>query len=73
MQWIVMAKSEVIMYQPYSLVVEVSRTLTGHKIKVMYDEISYSSTDATEYAEAQARILKGFVDNVDVKLDILLQ
>ena len=60
MRWIVLAQSEVRMYQPYALVVEVSKTVKGHKIKVMYDETLFSKIDAEGCA---AEILK-LVDEI---------
>lgn len=60
MRWIVMAQSEVRMYQPYGLVIEVSKVLKGHKVKVMYDETLFSKKDAKDFA---AEIV-GLVDEI---------
>lgn len=46
MRWVVMKGAEVRMFQPYALVVEISKTLSGHLVKVMYDEGVYGKEDA---------------------------
>lgn len=58
MKWVVMKGSEVRMYQPYGLVMEVSRTVSGHLIKVMFDEGTYGR----EGAQGVAREVVGVVE-----------
>lgn len=58
MKWVVMKGSEVRMYQPYALVMEVSRMLSGHLVKVMFDEGVYGR----ERAQGVAREVVGVVE-----------
>ncbi len=58
MRWVVMKGAEVRMYQPYALVVEISRTLSGHLVKVMYDEGVYGKEDAEGIAEEIVEIVE---------------
>ena len=46
MRWVVMKGAEVRMFQSYALVVEISKTLDGHLVKVMYDEDVFTERDA---------------------------
>ena len=56
-RWLVMAKSKVRMYQPYALVVEVSKALNnGHRLTVMYDENTFTSADAEGIANEISRL-----------------
>ncbi|PWY91340.1 nonribosomal peptide synthase [Aspergillus sclerotioniger CBS 115572] len=38
MDYVVLPKSQVTMFQPYALVVEFAKAVSGHRVKVMYDE-----------------------------------
>lgn len=56
-RWLVMAKSEVRMYQPYALVVEVAKALNNeHRLTVMYDPNTFTSADAEGIAHEIARL-----------------
>ena len=46
MRWVVMAKSEVKMPQPYAVVCEVMKTNNGYKIKFAYDERAFDEKAA---------------------------
>jgi amino acid adenylation domain-containing protein len=51
-RWLVMAQSRVRMYQPYALVVEVSKAVgDSYALKVMYDEKVFTSDVATTIAD----------------------
>lgn len=51
-RWLVMAKSRVRMYQPYALVVEVSKSLGDrHVLKVMYDGAVFDAAAAERIAD----------------------
>lgn len=51
-RWLVMAKSKVRMYQPYALVVEVSKSLDDrHVLKVMYDDKIFDLAVAEKIAD----------------------
>ncbi|KAL5358058.1 hypothetical protein BJX96DRAFT_173097 [Aspergillus floccosus] len=56
-RWLVMAKSQVRMYQPYALVVEVAKALNHeHRLTVMYDADVFTSADAEGIAKEIARL-----------------
>ena len=61
MQWIVMKGSQVRMYQPYALVVEISKTLRGYLVKIMYDESVFDKTAAEKIAEEQIEMMEKMV------------
>ncbi|OOF92826.1 hypothetical protein ASPCADRAFT_133220 [Aspergillus carbonarius ITEM 5010] len=46
MDYVVLPKSEVTMFQPYALVVEFAKAVTGHRVKVMYDERYFGLEEA---------------------------
>ena len=48
MSWVVMAKSEVRMPQPYGLVCEVRKTVDGYRIKFTYDRKAFGGEEALE-------------------------
>ncbi|RGP81351.1 non-ribosomal peptide synthetase [Fusarium longipes] len=51
-RWLVMAQSSVRMYQPYALVVEVSKAVgDSHALKIMYDENVFTSNVAATIAD----------------------
>ncbi|KAK0515361.1 hypothetical protein JMJ35_002740 [Cladonia borealis] len=62
MQWVVMKGSQVRMYQPYALVVEISKSLHGHLIKVMYDENCYMKAEAENIATEQVKIVERMIE-----------
>ena len=73
MQWVVMKGSEVRMYQPYALVVEVSKAVSGHLVKVMYDQYVFSKLQAEEIAAKQIKIVEDMIRaGPDVRLRELL-
>ncbi|KAI1995591.1 hypothetical protein LOZ51_003417 [Ophidiomyces ophidiicola] len=45
-KWVQMKGSQITMYQPYSLVIEISKSIDSHNIRVMYDEQVFSSEAA---------------------------
>lgn len=52
LRWLIMAKSQVRMFQPYGLVVEVARALEGqHRLSVMYDQDVFNEDQATKIGE----------------------
>lgn len=53
MQWVVMEGAEVRKYRPYALVVEISRTISGHLVKIMYDENVFTKPDTERIAVEQ--------------------
>ena len=65
MKYIVMKGSEVRMYQPYALVVEISRTLSGHLVKVMYDEGYYGEEEARVVAADVVAVVEAMVAAVE--------
>ncbi|KAL8961181.1 MAG: hypothetical protein Q9183_005347, partial [Haloplaca sp. 2 TL-2023] len=64
MQFIVLKGAQVRMYQPYALVVEVSRTVEGHLLKVMYDEGYYSATGAQAVGQEVVGIVEKMVERI---------
>lgn len=64
-RWLVMAKSKVRMFQPYALVVEVSKSLgERHVLKVMYDEGLFSATTAEKISDDILALVKVLMDGV---------
>ena len=61
MHWVVMKGSQVRMYQPYALVVEISKTLRGHLVKIMYDESVFVKAAAERIAEEQIEMMEKMV------------
>ena len=72
MRWVVMKGSEVRMYQPYALVVEISKTLSGHLLKVMYDDEVFSKADAENIATEYNEMMEKMVAGPEVKVHELL-
>ena len=62
MQWVVMKGSQVRMYQPYALVVEISRTVRGYLVKIMYDESVFVKGDAEKIATEQVEMVGKMVE-----------
>lgn len=62
MRFVVMKGSEVRMYQPYALVVEVSRTVSGHLVKIMFDEVVYEKCDAERIGDEIVGIVEKLVE-----------
>jgi amino acid adenylation domain-containing protein len=60
-QWVVMKGSKVRMYQPYALVMEISKTMRGYLMKVMFDESAMSETDAASIGCEMERIVQQIV------------
>ncbi|KAL8347227.1 hypothetical protein RB601_003247 [Gaeumannomyces tritici] len=68
-RWLVMAKSKVRMFQPYELVVEVSKALGDrHVLKIMYDETCYAQGDAEKIAQDIAAIVDVMAEEESEKL-----
>ncbi|KAJ3541872.1 hypothetical protein NM208_g4404 [Fusarium decemcellulare] len=65
-RWLVMAKSKVRMYQPYALVVEVSKSLGDrHVLKVMYDDTLFG-LDTVETIADDITALVGTLTDAEV-------
>lgn len=63
MRWLVMAKSQVRMYQPYALVVEVSKAVNNqHKLTIMFDESTYTGAEVEGIAAEICGILDSMMD-----------
>ncbi|KAK1988893.1 hypothetical protein LZ30DRAFT_818068 [Colletotrichum cereale] len=62
-RWLVMAKSKVRMYQPYALVVEVSKSLGDrHILKVMYDDSIFDLAVAEKIADNLMSLIGALTD-----------
>lgn len=62
-RWLVMAKSKVRMFQPYALVVEVSKSLgERHVLKIMYDEGLFDAAAAEKIADDIVALAKVLMD-----------
>ncbi|KAJ3943183.1 uncharacterized protein N0V96_007418 [Colletotrichum fioriniae] len=62
-RWLVMAKSKVLMYQPYALVVEVSKSLGDrHILKVMYDDTILDLVVAESIADCIVALVEVLTD-----------
>ncbi|KAF6815312.1 bacitracin synthase 3 [Colletotrichum sojae] len=62
-RWLVMAKSKVRMFQPYALVVEVSKSLgERHVLKVMYDEGLFDAAAAEKITDDISALAKVLMD-----------
>lgn len=64
MEFIVLKGAQVRMFQPYALVVEISRTVEGHLVKVMYDEGCYSGEQARDIAREVVGIVERMVERL---------
>lgn len=62
MRWVVMKGSQVRMYQPYALVVEISKTVGGYLVKIMYDESVFVKVDAERIATEQIEMMEKMVE-----------
>ena len=62
MQWVVMKGSQVRMYQPYALVVEISKTVRGYLVKIMYDESTFVKANAENIATEQIEMIGKMVE-----------
>ncbi|KAI5462808.1 nonribosomal peptide synthase side [Mariannaea sp. PMI_226] len=62
MRWVFMAGSEVMMMQPYGLVVEVGKMMSGHKIKVTYDPRAFNDEGAKKCGSGIWDIVKAMMD-----------
>ncbi|KAI0920315.1 Nonribosomal Peptide Synthase (NRPS) [Taiwanofungus camphoratus] len=72
-RWLVMAMSQVRLYQPYAIVVEVSKTLEGHSVKFFYDETAFTAQEAESSAADIVAILDDMVKRPDAQIGQLLQ
>jgi aryl carrier-like protein len=64
-RWLVMAMSQVWLYQPYALVVEVFKTHDGHAVKVFYDGKLLTELQAESFATDIGTILGEMVKRPD--------
>ena len=62
MRWVVMAKSEVRMPQPYAVVCEVVKTIGGYKIKFAYDGRTFDDKGATDSVSELESILRSMTE-----------
>ena len=62
MRWVIMAKSEVRMPQPYAVVCEVAKTKTGYKLKFAYDETAFDDKGANELICEMNNILNCLIE-----------
>ena len=62
MRWVVMAKSEVTMPQPYALVFEIVKLVKGWKLKIGYDTSCYDEEGARAVGEEIKAIVGRMVD-----------
>lgn len=62
MRWVFMAGSEATMMQPYGLVVEVAKMVSGHKIKVIYDPRAFNDAGAKKCGSGIWDIVKEMMD-----------
>ncbi|UQC76767.1 uncharacterized protein CLUP02_18282 [Colletotrichum lupini] len=68
-RWLVMAKSKVRMYQPYALVVEVSKSLGDrHILKVMYDDTILDPSVAENIADGIVALVEVLTDATNANL-----
>jgi hypothetical protein len=76
LRWLVMAKSQVRMFQPYGLVVEVARALESqHRLTVMYDQEVFNADQATNIAEhimSLVDIIAEYANNPQISLQKVL-
>ena len=69
-----MKGAQVRMYQPYALVVEASRTVNGHLVKVQYDDEVFTQDDAKRIAAEVQGILEQMVqDGEGVDIEELIE
>ena len=67
MRWVVMAKSEMRMPQPYALVFEVVRMESGWKFKIGYDERAFDKKGAQGVAEELEQIVQSLLETDKVQ------
>ncbi|GKT45446.1 nonribosomal peptide synthase sidE [Colletotrichum spaethianum] len=73
-RWLVMAKSKVRMYQPYALVIEVSKSLgERHILKIMYDNTVFDLAVAERIADDITELVGVLADmsKKDLALEVL--
>ncbi|KAI0314323.1 putative nonribosomal peptide synthase [Amylostereum chailletii] len=61
-RWLVMALSQVRMFQPYAIVTEVFKTRDGHMLRVYYDAEAISEQEAESFVEEIWEVLDGMVN-----------
>ena len=73
MRWIVLALSEGRMRQPYALVEEISKTLSGYRLTIKFDDTFITPEEARGFAEHQIALIKKIVKaDMNMKLSDLL-
>ncbi|PYH88028.1 acetyl-CoA synthetase-like protein [Aspergillus ellipticus CBS 707.79] len=74
-RWVIMAKSEVTMPQPYAVVFEVIKTAdpNAYKLKLGYDRSVWTSEEVKEEARIVERMLSSVVENSDARIEKILR
>ena len=62
MRWVVMAKSEVRMPQPYAVVFEIMRTKDGYRVKFGYDAEVFDGEGAKRAVGELERVVGGMIE-----------
>ncbi|KAI4193807.1 MAG: hypothetical protein LQ350_008133 [Teloschistes chrysophthalmus] len=62
LKYLVLEGSEVRMYQPYALVVEISRRAEGHLVMVMYDEDYFQAEGASRVGNEIVRTVESMIE-----------
>jgi non-ribosomal peptide synthetase component F len=72
MRWIVMAQSKVFMTINYALMVEVQKTLQGHRFKLQWDSKALSDEQVDKVVVLFCEVLKEMGNNKDGRVDRLM-
>lgn len=72
MRWIVMAQSKVFMSINYAVMLEVQRTMSGHRFKLQWDERVLTDEQIVDFVDLMDRILNGFGKEAEVSIEQLL-
>jgi hypothetical protein len=72
MRWIVMAQSKVFMSINYAVMLEVQRTISGHRYKLQWDERALSDEQIVSFIDLMGKILDGMGKEVEISIEQLL-
>lgn len=72
MRWIVMAQSKVFMTINYALMVEVQKTVQGHRFKLQWDSRALSDAQADKFLVLFSAVLRMMGEKKDGRLDKLM-
>ncbi|MCJ1360919.1 hypothetical protein MMC16_000014 [Acarospora aff. strigata] len=61
MRWVVMSLSEVTMFFPYAIMLEVFKDVQGYKMKLQYDNTTFSKSDAELLMNAYLQLLQDLI------------